>query len=389
MNDDGHLDDTERRVRDAVAAHGRTVAADEDGSMVAIRQRVAAARRRRVIGGTALGAAAALVIGIAIGAAVGDDDTPGVAAGGPSTTVPEPCPDVTTTTVAGSTTVGSIGADGSDTTTVTTVGSTTDAASNGAGGPSTSVPSVTVVVRDGTSVVVPEGASSPSTTVPPASEEIIHEEEQGAVCGPGTTTAPPSTPTTATTQPAEPVLAVFPLNGLVAPGQPWPWPDPESTAKAFLDELGVVDPALGPFQSAGPNSGSIELHVRDGNGVVRTDIVRSLLHMARVGDHWAVLSAESESIVVDQTALDGTGLTVTGRGRGFEGTLHLQLIGHGDVVFRREALATASGDIQLRPFTAAMDLAGATSQVGTLVVANDSGDTGGPGDITAVAIKVF
>jgi hypothetical protein len=188
--------------------------------------------------------------------------------------------------------------------------------------------------------------------------------------------------------PAEPVAVVFPTDALVPPDQPWPWPDPESTARGFLELIGVTDPALGSFEATGPGEGQIALYLRAEDGTVRTTVERSVLRMALVDGHWAVLDATSPSISLELVAVGGESLTVSGRGRGFEGTLHVRLIGHGDVDFRREAVVTASGGEELLPFSTTLDLSGSSGQRATVIVTSDSGLDGGPVDVSARAIQL-
>jgi hypothetical protein len=340
MNEDEPtFDDTARRLRDAVAAETEPVRVDEEASLDAIRRRAASGRRRRLVGATALGAAAALVIGIAIGAAVGRDDDghTNIASGGSSTTIGADCASTTTS--------------------------------------STSVPSRTIVEDNGTTYVVPPTTIAeqnggcqdtvPDTTGPSSSTD---------------TTAPPVT----TIPPPPPV--VFPFNGLGVPGQADD--DPATVAAAFLDAIGADNPGLGAFQQTGPETGTIAVHPRDGNGQVRTDITRSVLYMVRFSGHWAVLRATSESIVAGETYVGGHMLTVTGSGRGFEATLHVQVIGHGDVDFHEGAVTMASGDMDLRKFTASIDVSGSTGQLATVVISNEGGETGGPADIAAFTVQL-
>lgn len=345
-------DELEQKLRDAVVAETEPVRVDEYASLTSIRQRAAAARRRRLVGATALGAAAALLIGIGIGAAVGsdDDDHSNVAANGPSTTI------------------------GADCASTTTGPSTTDQTTTA---PQASAPLTTEPLTTMTDVVVVHPGDGCADEVP-------------------TTTEPPTTPstgtvvTTGTTTPAASPV-VFPFSGSAQQSEDTL--DPETTAAAFLEAIGADNPALGAFQQTGPETGTIDVHPRDGNGQVRTDFTRSVLHMVRMSGHWAVLRASSDAIVIDSAAVrppaDAKGhwtLEVRGRGRGFEGVLHLHVVGH-DVAFDTTTTAMASGDMELRPFTSFIDLGTTPAQVLTLVVANESGETGGPGDLAAVAVQ--
>jgi hypothetical protein len=343
-------DELERRLRDAVAAETEPVRVDEEAALDAIRQRAASGRRRRLVGATALGAAAALLIGIAIGAAVGRDDDghANVASGGPSTTIGADCASTTTSA------------------------------------PSTSAPSRTIVEDNGTTLLVPPTAIAEETVVEQACQDTVPD-----TTGPSSstdTTAPP-----VTTIPGPPPV-VFPTNGFTVPGHGYD--DPATTAGAFLESIGADHPGLGAFQQTGPETGTIAVHPVDGNGQVRTDITRSVLHMVRFSGHWAVQRATSESIVIDEATVqppaDAKGdwtLAVSGSGRGFEAMLHLQAIGHGDVAFAKTTTAMASGDMDLRPFTAFIDLGTTPPEVLTLVVANEGGDTGGPADLAAVVVQ--
>jgi hypothetical protein len=329
-------EELEQRVRDAVAAETEPVRVDEYASLASIRERVAASRRRRLVGATALGAAAALVIGVAIGVSVGRDDggTDITAGGGPTTTIADDCASTTT-----------------------------------------SAPSRTVVEDNGTTMVVPPDitADGCQDTVP--------------------STEPPATPATDTVVTVVPsttipsgLETVYPFNGLGLPGQGDD--DPATVAAAFLEAIGADHPGLGAFQSTGPETGTIAVHPVDGNGQVRTDITRTVLHMVRSNGQWTIQRATSESIVPGEAHVAGHTLTVTGSGRGFEATLHVQVIGHGDVDFHEGAIAMASGDIELRPFTAEVDISGSTGQVATVVISNEGGEDGAPSDIVAFTFQL-
>jgi hypothetical protein len=355
MNEDEPtFDDTARRLRDAVAAETEPVRVDEAAALDAIRRRAASGRRRRLVGATALGAAAALVIGIAIGAAVGRDDDghANVASGGPSTTIAGDCASTTTS--------------------------------------STSAPSRTIVEDDGTTYVVPpttfaeQNAGGDTDVITECADTVPPDTASAGV----TSTEPPTTPTSAlpTTTIPSGMATVYPFGGVGLSGRTDD--DPATVAAAFLDAIGADHPALGAFEQTGPETGTIAVHPRDGNGQVRTDITRSLLRMVRFSGHWTVGSAITDSIDARDARVTSHTLTVSGYGRGFEATLHVQVIGHGDVDFHEGAIAMASGDMELRPFSADIDISGSTGQVATVVISNEGGETGGPSDIVAFTVQL-
>src|SRR5205085_4743406 len=139
--------------------------------------------------------------------------------------------------------------------------------------------------------------------------------------------------------------------------------------------IGVQDPALGPMEDLGSGDVQFTLHSRAAVGAVRTDVTRSTIVLHRLAGHWAVTGVDTDSIDYGSYSIGPSAFTVVGTGRGLEGTLHIQVIGHGDVDFRREAIATASGDADLRPYAARVDLTGWTGTIATVVIWNESGET--------------
>ena len=360
MNDDPrsdgpHIDDTARRVQDAVTAHGRSVQPDEDGSLPVIRQRVASARRRRLAGATALGAAAALVIGVAIGVAAGGDDTTTVAVGdGGSTTTTGPCApstpsSSTTTTTAPST--ASI---------PTTSTAPTDSAAAG-GSPTTIVPANAPLT------------AAPETTIPAPgqSDEELTEDRAEEKCAGPTTGTVPTTGTTTTAAPSTTTRSPTPWSVPHQVGLPLP---PDQVPPVAWRRSARRPPTASSRPSVSPTRRSALAYDRSRCGA-RHQLERTETRAGRCGasspscrrpprvrarrhlyGHWAVHAATIAAIVIDGLGIEvgraptvQGGQWITGRGPGLRGDPPCP----GDRPRRRrlrpERVVTASGGEELCP----------------------------------------
>jgi hypothetical protein len=198
--------------------------------------------------------------------------------------------------------------------------------------------------------------------------------------------------------------------GVPAPGrqelaQPavWPAPDvvfatPEEAAADFVSNVLVSegDPVLGEFQQGDARSGEIAVLFAGEDGDLDPPQERGLLLLRRIGptDGWYVIAATSEGATIDgPSALEEVAaatLTVSGEGRGFEGTIVVSAFPPGDDEAAFDlAIAAGGASADLEPYRADLDLSGAS--VGDAVVILVRGDTGlgsDPGTFAAIPIVI-
>lgn len=179
----------------------------------------------------------------------------------------------------------------------------------------------------------------------------------------------------------------------------WPAPEvvfatPEEAAADFVSEVLGVSPVLGAFQLGDSRSGEIEvLSPGDGGG---TPLVRGILILRQLGptDGWYVIGAASDGVSIDapptQAVVTATPLTVSGRGRGFEGTLNVIAFTAGDVDDQLDLVIAQGGAFaDTEPYSATVDLSAADpgDQV-ALLVRGDTGLETDPGEFSAILVVI-
>jgi hypothetical protein len=198
-----------------------------------------------------------------------------------------------------------------------------------------------------------------------------------------------STTSTSTVEPTSP-----------APPRLWPADpataseDPVDSARAFADEvLGVDDPLLSEFLEGEPGAGEVELRSpREGeSGSDAEGILRSTLSMREHEGLWLVTSASSSAIEIDRPEPVDTissPVTVEGRGRGFEGTilLELRLLGAGPETFLVREITIGGALEELLPFTAAFPFDAPSGVELVLLAYNEDASGAGFGDLTAIPL---
>jgi hypothetical protein len=249
-----------------------------------------------------------------------------------------------------------------------------------------------VVVAAVTLAALPEDSTDVDTT--PATDPT-----------PTTETVPTTTETAPTTAPT-PTTAPAPTS---VPNAVWPpatgeqFTDPESAARSFVtnylgirgmvryEDGSVLDAPIGTFRAQGDDAGEIDVHTVDENGRVRSDIVRSTLSLRRAGDYWGVMSAQSDSIVVDNpTPLGAVAdpAIVDGRGRGFEAliivTVRGEGMGAGEELARGSTMAGCCEELE--PFHIELPVDAPGGSAGSILVQNDNPAGFGVPDFTVVPV---
>lgn len=183
----------------------------------------------------------------------------------------------------------------------------------------------------------------------------------------------------------------------------WPAADvvfatPEEAAADFVSAVLVAegDPTLGEFQQGDARSGEIAVLFAGETGDLDPPLETGVVFLRQIGptDGWYVIAATSDGAVIDMpSALEevpaGT-VTVSGEGRGFEGTLAVSAFPPGDDAARFDLQIGAGGAFdELQPYSVELDLSEAAD--GDVVVILVHGDTGlgnDPGTFAAIPIVI-
>jgi hypothetical protein len=183
----------------------------------------------------------------------------------------------------------------------------------------------------------------------------------------------------------------------------WPAADvvfatPEEAAADFVSAVLISegDPVLGEFQQGDARSGEIAVLFAGEEGDLDPPLDAGVLLLRQIGptDGWYVIAAMSDGAVIDiPSALDQVPagiVTVSGEGRGFEGTLAVSAFPPGDAAARFDLeIGTGGAFDDLQPYSVELDLSGAAP--GEVVVILAHGDTGlssDPGTFAAIPIVI-
>ncbi|HKA85418.1 MAG TPA: Gmad2 immunoglobulin-like domain-containing protein [Acidimicrobiales bacterium] len=215
---------------------------------------------------------------------------------------------------------------------------------------------------------------------------------------PTTTAEPPST----TTPPDQSSTTVAPEPAGVDPDQVlWPDPagelttDPLAAVRGFLGQLEIPDAPLSPFRETEPNAGEVDVHAR-GEGGQTLDRVASTMILRRPdGEHWFVTGAVSGDVQIDTPdpqATVSSPFTVSGRARGFEGTVVARVLDRfgGGGVDASPAVGTAAGTAAgqgLEAFSVDVSFV-ATAERGVLYVHTDSAVEDGIPSFVALPVRL-
>ena len=184
--------------------------------------------------------------------------------------------------------------------------------------------------------------------------------------------------------------------------QPALWPaadvvfdDPVDAAEDFVDTILGVEPVVGEFMQGDSRSGEIEvLFPGEGNG--RAPLTRSLLLLRQLGpsDGWFVIGAVSDVQTIDSpSALDEVPagvVTVSGSGRGFEGTVIVQAHIAGQTTGPIDEVVTNGGSFaDPEPFEVELDLSAADpGETVTILVKGGVGLATDTGDFSAIPVVI-
>ncbi len=199
---------------------------------------------------------------------------------------------------------------------------------------------------------------------------------------PTTQSSTPSTSSVATTE--QP--AVWPAAGTVMT-------TPEQAATAFVASAIGVTPRLGDFMAGDSRSGEVELIFGGENGTAT--ITRSVLLLRQLGpdDGWFVIAATNPAASITTPVAGATvpagPLEVRGLGRGFEGTVLVEAFRPGQAEPLDRKIVQGGSMETAEPFTATLDLSGATpGETIAIVVNGGTGHELDPGELGAIPVVV-
>jgi hypothetical protein len=209
---------------------------------------------------------------------------------------------------------------------------------------------------------------------------------------------PPSTTTPGPSPSSQTPTTVAP-EGVDADQVLWPDPagelttDPLDAVRGFLGEqLDIADPPLSPFRETEPGVGEVDVHAR-GEAGQTLDRVASTVTVRRLdGVHWFVTATASADLEIDTPeplATVSPPVTVSGRARGFEGTVNARVLDRfdGGGVESDSAVGTG-GSGSLEPFSAEVSFVASGTERGVLYAQTDSGGSSGIASFTAFPVRL-
>jgi hypothetical protein len=205
------------------------------------------------------------------------------------------------------------------------------------------------------------------------------DEEPAGPAATATASATPSATNTATITPSPTTTAT----ATEAPEVLWPDPsasdpvEPLAVAKSFvIDFIGIEDPAMGEFREAEPNAGEVDVFRRGEDGGKLDKVVATIQLRRLGGERWFVTTVGSEEVEIespDPYAEIGSPVTITGRGRGFEGNVVLEVRRAYETqpLARKPVTAGSMGDLE--PFEAQLTFDAPPGTAGAIVARTGSG----------------
>ncbi|HET6753374.1 MAG TPA: Gmad2 immunoglobulin-like domain-containing protein [Jiangellaceae bacterium] len=186
----------------------------------------------------------------------------------------------------------------------------------------------------------------------------------------------------------------------------WPDPDvqrftdPSEAARSFVEEvMGIPDPPLSEFRELFAGGGEVDVFGRE-EARQTHDRAVSTIALGSTGGrwvggrlegaHWFVVAAISKDVRIDSPRQEGTvssPVTVTGRGRGHEGTVIVLLRQRfaSDTLSEQPAIA-GSGET-LEPFTVNLAFEPPGTSAGVIVARTDAGAEEGIPSFTALGVR--
>jgi Immunoglobulin-like domain of bacterial spore germination len=180
----------------------------------------------------------------------------------------------------------------------------------------------------------------------------------------------------------------------------WPDPagelfdDPVDAVRSFVTEvIGIDDPPLSDYLEAEPGAGEVDVLPRGEDGVALDGAAATVAVRQLDGEHWFVTAASSEDVQIDDPepgAEVASPVTVTGRGRGFEGNILVDLrarsAGGGAIGSAAPAIAGAGQD--LAPFSVEVPFEFSPSPFAIVVARNTSGADLAVPSFSAVGVRL-
>ena len=164
----------------------------------------------------------------------------------------------------------------------------------------------------------------------------------------------------------------------------WPDPagelftDPVEVTRSFVEVvIGVDDPPLSDLLAGEPGAGEVEVYARGEDGqplerVAATVVVRQL-----DGEHWFVTAAGSDDVRIDEPeplAEVASSIAVAGEGRGYEGTIAVEVRAPTPTAgITGEAAAIAGAGEAMAPFSTEVAVDRSPTPVAVLVARTDPG----------------
>jgi hypothetical protein len=183
----------------------------------------------------------------------------------------------------------------------------------------------------------------------------------------------------------------------------WPAADvvfatPEEAAADFVSAVLISegDPVLGEFQQGDSRSGEIAVLFAGETGDLDPPLEMGVLSLRQIGptDGWYVIAAVSDGAIIDTpSALEEVPagvVTVSGEGRGFEGTLAVSAFQPGEDAATFDLEIGAGGAFaDLEPYSVELDLSRAgPGDVVVILVRGDSGLGNDPSTFAALPIVI-
>jgi hypothetical protein len=183
----------------------------------------------------------------------------------------------------------------------------------------------------------------------------------------------------------------------------WPAADvvfatPEEAAADFVSAVLVSegDPVLGEFQPGDARSGEIAVLFAGETGDLDPPLEMGTLFLRQIGptDGWYVIAAVSDGAMIDTpSALDEVPagiVSVSGEGRGFEGTLAVSAFPPGADTATFDLQIGAGGALaDTEPYSVELDLSGAASgEVVVILVRGDTGLGNDPSTFAAIPVVI-
>jgi hypothetical protein len=168
-----------------------------------------------------------------------------------------------------------------------------------------------------------------------------------------------------------------------------------ATARAYMHrEVGMTDPAAGPFRWTGTRTGEVTVHPRFGEGgrPWPKDGVVSIVSLKRLTTVWYVLGVRTSNIRVsepDPLERISSPVPVAGRARVFEGTVQVKVTQdrYGKDVVLGSGFVTGSGDQRLGPFSGRIAFRRPSGSSGSVIFYEEGAATGG-GVVQATVVRV-